>query len=276
MATMSLKQKFDMGFVEVGDYIGFQADWARCTLMPEETGWKDEQTLSTEADMKWQLAIIGGKLALLADASTEQKIWLGGRIGGIQNGVGAIQKYVQTCWNSKKFHAKGICINKTQFEELPTFLKDSVKECYWLADFGSQVVRVSSIFGVYYAENRHARLEALLDNVYGKYWKAMGVRPAVILQPDIMIDDDNNLVPFDEAEEGTSTENSSVPSGLVSLGTEEEKMLAQAQKSDAKANLEVMIAEEEKKLEEQKKQFEEYITHQKERLAKMKELLSEL
>ena len=250
MATMSLKQKFDMGFVKVGDYIGFQADWARCTLMPEETGWKDEQTLSTEADMKWQLAIIGGKLALLADASTEQKIWLGGRIGGIQNGVGAIQKYVQTCWNSKKFHAKGICINKTQFEELPTFLKDSVKECYWLADFGSQVVRVSSIFGVYYAENRHARLEALLDNVYGKYWKAMGVRPAVILQPDIMIDDDNNLVPFDEAEEGTSTENSSVPSGLVSLGTEEDKMLVQAQKIDAKEQLKSMIVEQEKKLAE--------------------------
>ena len=91
-----------------------------------------------------------------------------------------------------------------------------------------------------------------------------------------VIDDDNNLVPFDEAEEGTSTETSSVPSGVVSLGTEEEKMLAQAQKSDAKANLEVMIVEEEKKLEEQKKQFEEYITHQKERLAKMKEWLSEL
>lgn len=217
MATMLLKEKFDKGLIKVGDYVGgFQPDYAECTLTPAETGWKEKQILHTEADMKWQLVCMDSQLALLADAKTEQKIFLEGEIGA-KRGVKALQKYAQTCWSSKKFRATGISINNDQFKQLPRILKTDVEGFYWLGSPYIITFAGRARFGVRY-----------------------------------------------------------VHSGLVSLGTEEEKMLAQAQKSDAKANLEVMIVEEEKKLEEQKKQFEEYITHQKERLAKMKEWLSKL
>lgn len=275
MATMLLKEKFDKGLIKVGDYVGgFQPDYAECTLTPAETGWKEKQILHTEADMKWQLVCMDSQLALLADAKTEQKIFLEGEIGA-KRGVKALQKYAQTCWSSKKFRATGISINNDQFKQLPRILKTDVEGFYWLGSPYIGAYAGNATFGVRYVHSSLVSDNYLFDSNGNPYYDYYGVRPAVILS-DIKIDDDNNLVPFDEAEEGTSTETSSVPSGLVSLGTEEEKMLAQAQKSDAKANLEVMIVEEEKKLEEQKKQFEEYITHQKERLAKMKEWLSEL
>ena len=266
MAIMLLREKIAKGFIQYGDYIyNFNPDFAECTLIPEETGKEEAQILRTEDDMKWILVRIDGQLALLADATTEQAILLKGKIG-YEKGVGAFKKYAQTCWSSKRFRATGISTKKEQFDQLPEIIRKSVKDEYWLGSTYIHRKGNFTVFGMRKANDRSSEYGfPLIDSHSYANEHSCHFRPVVLLPSDIKIDDYNSLVPFDDTKEGTIAENSSVPSGLVSLGTEEDKMLVQAQKIDAKEQLKSMIVEQEKKLAEQQEMLE-----------KMKALLSNL
>ena len=192
--------------------------------------------------MKWQLVCIDGRMALLADANTKQLIWLKGKIG-YDKGVEALEKYARECWSSKKFRSNGFCITKGQFEQLTRTIRD-VEGFYWLGSPCSFTDTDRAGFGVRRVNYGYVRIYYLFISNGDTDASSNGVRPAVILQPDIMIEDDNNL---------------------VALGTEEDKMSAQAQNSDVKKQSKSMIVEQEKK-----------IAEQKEMLEKMKALLSKL
>lgn len=263
MATMLLQEKLEQRHIHIGDYIGFEPDFAKCTLTLQETGLDCEQNLHTEDGMYWQLIRINNQLALLADGNTIWRIRLKGKIGA-EKGVKALRKYSQTCWSSKKFHARGTILTKNQFKQLPLQIKHGeTVDRYWLGSSGKGLEKNRTEFdynhegiclGVYYVYAGKINFCGLSNSIDDINSLECAMRPVVLLPPDIMINDNDKLVPFDEADVDET----------------------QTEKSEARARLEAMIEDEEKKLKNLTEKFDWYIAQRESQLSKMKELLSKL
>ena len=187
-----LLEAYEQGNIKIGDYVNYQPDYRQEILTREETGWSKNQVVGTEKDLRYQFAGINkGKILILAD-TVSSKVILQGK-NGYENGPRTLQKYVEECYSSKKLNAKGVCITKEIFVELPIEIREN-NYTYWLATQCRYMCIDRVFFGVHFV---------LGENVYrcGLYYSSAstnkssnGIRPAIILPDDIQIDENNNLV----------------------------------------------------------------------------------
>ena len=193
---MMLITAFIGDLIKPGDYIGYQPDYRECILLEEETGWDKKQTLKTE-EFKYQFAgIIHGQVILVADGATEP-IFLKGMTGH-KKGPDAMQRYVQECYSSKVFGAKGICLTGAIFEKLEKIPEKLINKDYkyflstpYICPFSH-----STYFGVRYVDKDYFTFRILCDAEGENHCYNFGVRPTIILPSDIKIDENKNLIPY--------------------------------------------------------------------------------
>lgn len=198
MAIM-LVEALKKGIIKQGDYIEYYPDYQECILSEIETGYIETQVLKTQ-DFRYQFAgIIYGQLVLVADGVTKP-ILLNGW-DGHKNGPEAIQKYIEKCYSSKEFEAKGVCLNQSVFEKLPKKISQKdynyclgspcISYCSWYVTFGlGRVIRGHlcnhELYGLHGDGNSCGSGDFISD----------GFRPIVVLPSDIKINQNNELIKY--------------------------------------------------------------------------------
>lgn len=197
MALLTFQEKCKRGLIKVGMSVEYQPYYAKCFLDEKETGWKTQQKIETEKEISYRFAGFQGKQPLLlADRVTNQKIRLSGMIGYKQGPV-ALNKVIKVCYSSSKYGAEGFILTEEILLELPKKLWWYTHGLYWL---GSQHVSVGStyaVFGLCVVDHASLYYDSALALSNGlTYSGCRGVRPAVILPSDILLDDRNYLSPL--------------------------------------------------------------------------------
>lgn len=192
----SLVELYQEDLIKAGDYISYHPDCSESLLLPEETGFGEQPQVCKTQELRYQFAgLLEGQPLLVADDATVCEVFLEGKTG-YEKGIEALRRLHETCYSSKKFRAKGICLTTEIFNQLPDQLSIVMKE-YWL---GTQSFTVSGCwcYGLHTVTHNVVDFNTLVYLDGNETTSHSSVRPAVLLPEDICVDDNMNLIPFEE------------------------------------------------------------------------------
>lgn len=176
MAIIELSEAYRQNIVKRGHYIDYQPQNAYYILEKSDTGFNEKQTFSTEP-LKWRLEIFNGKIILIAEKPTEQRLGLKGEIG-YKNGVGTQHKLCRKLYTNSSLASDVISMTVEIQEANPHTLSKDYS--YWLAATTICCGRADCVGCV------EGYKHAYLNTCYGE---KLGVRPVVYLNSGVLIMD---------------------------------------------------------------------------------------